>query len=45
VPFVVIRAMSDTADHQATQSFDEFIDEVGKQSAQMVLQYIQMQAK
>ncbi|MFD2729599.1 5'-methylthioadenosine/adenosylhomocysteine nucleosidase [Enterococcus camelliae] len=40
VPFLVIRAMSDTADHQATQSFDEFIEKAGKQSANMVLQFI-----
>src|SRR5699024_11164564 len=33
VPFLVIRAMSDTADHSASQSFDEFIDEAGKKSA------------
>lgn len=40
VPFIIIRAMSDTADHQATQSFDEFIEEAGKCSAEMVLAYI-----
>ena len=40
VPVVVIRAMSDTADHAATQSFDEFIDEAGQRSAEMVLTFI-----
>lgn len=40
VPFIVIRAMSDTADHTATQSFDEFIDEAGKKSAELVLNFI-----
>ena len=30
IPFLVVRAMSDTADGEATQSFDEFIDEAGK---------------
>lgn len=37
VPFVVIRAMSDTGDEEASQSFDEFIIQAGKQSAQMIL--------
>jgi hypothetical protein len=36
-PFVVIRAMSDTADGDAGQSFDEFIVDAGKRSAQMLL--------
>ncbi|AYW47996.1 5'-methylthioadenosine/S-adenosylhomocysteine nucleosidase [Tetragenococcus osmophilus] len=40
VPAVVIRAMSDTADHEATQSFDEFIDQAGKRSAEMVMTFI-----
>lgn len=37
LPVLVVRAMSDTADHEATISFDEFIIEAGKRSAQMVL--------
>ncbi|KRN88950.1 5'-methylthioadenosine/adenosylhomocysteine nucleosidase [Ligilactobacillus ceti] len=37
VPYVVVRAMSDVADGQADQSFDEFIIEAGKRSAQMIL--------
>lgn len=40
IPFLVVRAMSDTADHQATQSFDEFIEEAGKRSAEMVINFI-----
>lgn len=40
VAAVVIRAMSDTADHKATQSFDEFIDQAGKRSAEMVMTFI-----
>lgn len=40
VPAVVIRAMSDTADHAATQSFDEFIDQAGQRSAEMVMTFI-----
>lgn len=41
VPFLVVRAMSDTADHEATQSFDEFIEIVGKRSAEMVLAFVE----
>lgn len=41
VPFLVIRAMSDTADHEATQSFDEFIEVAGKRSAEMVLAFVE----
>lgn len=37
LPSLVVRAMSDTADHEAQQSFDEFIIEAGQRSAQMVL--------
>lgn len=37
VPFLVIRAMSDTADEHADQSFDEFIVTAGKKSAQLLL--------
>ena len=37
VGFSVIRAVSDTADEQANQSFDEFILEAGKRSALMIL--------
>ncbi|WP_413627085.1 5'-methylthioadenosine/adenosylhomocysteine nucleosidase [Fructilactobacillus vespulae] len=37
VPYVVVRAMSDTGDENANQSFNEFIVEAGKQSAQMLL--------
>lgn len=40
VPFLVIRSMSDTADHKATQSFDDFILEAGKKSAQMVCTFL-----
>lgn len=41
VPFVVIRAMSDTADHAAAQAFDDFIIDAGRQSAQMLLSFLQ----
>ena len=40
VPFVVIRAMSDVGDDNAGQSFDEFIVDAGKRSAQMLLAYL-----
>lgn len=38
VPYVVVRAMSDTGDEDAGVSFDEFIIEAGKRSAKMLLQ-------
>lgn len=42
VPCLVVRAMSDTADHEATVSFDEFIELAGKRSAEMVLHFINL---
>lgn len=38
VPYVVVRAMSDTADEDAGESFDKFIVDAGKRSAKMLLQ-------
>lgn len=38
VPYVVVRAMSDTADENAGVSFDDFIIDAGKRSAQMLLE-------
>lgn len=40
VPFVIVRAMSDTADEEAGVTFDEFIIEAGKKSALMVMELI-----
>lgn len=40
IPFLVIRAISDTADNQATQSFDTFIEEAGKKSAEIVVNFV-----
>lgn len=40
VPFVVIRAMSDVGDENASVSFDEFIIEAGKRSAAMLLAFL-----
>ncbi|MFT9098064.1 5'-methylthioadenosine/adenosylhomocysteine nucleosidase [Liquorilactobacillus sp.] len=37
VPFAIVRAMSDTGNEEAEISFDEFIIEAGKKSAQMIL--------
>lgn len=41
VPFVIVRAMSDVGDEEAGQTFDEFIIEAGKRSAQMILNWAQ----
>lgn len=38
VPYVVVRAMSDTGNEDAGVSFDEFIIDAGKRSAKMLLQ-------
>lgn len=38
IPYVVVRAMSDTADEDAGQSFDQFIIQAGKRSAKMLLE-------
>lgn len=40
IPFLVVRAISDTADNEAAQTFDEFIDEAGKKSAEMVIHFV-----
>lgn len=37
VPFLVVRAISDTADEEAGVSFEEFIERVGEQSAKFVV--------
>lgn len=39
-PFVIIRAISDSADEDASVSFDEFIITAGKKSAEMVLAFL-----
>jgi len=39
-PFMVIRAMSDTADHAANISFDEFIGEAGERSARTLITFL-----
>lgn len=40
LPFIVVRAMSDTAAHDANLTFDEFILEAGKRSAQVLLSFL-----
>ena len=37
LPFLVVRAMSDNANHEASVSFDEFIVEAGRRSAQALM--------
>lgn len=39
-PFIVVRAMSDTAAHDANITFDEFIIEAGKRSAEILITFI-----
>lgn len=41
LPFLVIRAMSDNANHEASISFDEFIVEAGHRSAQALMTLLQ----
>ncbi|WP_057896610.1 5'-methylthioadenosine/adenosylhomocysteine nucleosidase [Liquorilactobacillus oeni] len=42
VPFVIVRAMSDVGDEEAGQSFDEFILDAGRRSAQMILNVLKV---
>ncbi|WP_049526123.1 5'-methylthioadenosine/adenosylhomocysteine nucleosidase [Streptococcus pseudopneumoniae] len=41
LPFLVVRAMSDNANHEASVSFDEFIVEAGCRSAQALMTLLQ----
>ncbi len=40
-PCLVIRAISDTADHNATVSFDQFIVDAGRQSAEILIAFLE----
>lgn len=40
LPFMVIRAISDTADHNANITFDEFIQQAGKHSAETLITFL-----
>lgn len=42
VAFLAVRALSDTADAYATQSFDEFIIDAGRRSAKMVFKFLEI---
>lgn len=44
VPFLVIRTMSDTADDDAQQTYDNFIHEAAAQSAHIVLKMLEISA-
>lgn len=44
VPYLVIRAMSDVGDEEASQSFDEFVIDAGKRSAKMILTLLSEEA-
>lgn len=39
-PFIVVRAMSDNANHDANVSFDDFIVEAGRRSAQVLVTFL-----
>jgi len=41
LPFLVVRAMSDNANHEASISFDEFIVEAGRRSAQALIRLLE----
>lgn len=40
IPFLVIRAVSDVADEEASVSFEEFIELAGKKSAETVIRFL-----
>lgn len=42
LPFMVVRAMSDTASHDANITFDEFILEAGKRSAEALIAFLRV---
>ncbi|MGE4548917.1 MAG: 5'-methylthioadenosine/adenosylhomocysteine nucleosidase [Intestinibacillus sp.] len=42
VPFLVIRTMSDTADDQAQETYDNFIHDAAKQSAHIILKMLEI---
>ncbi|WP_162063414.1 5'-methylthioadenosine/S-adenosylhomocysteine nucleosidase [Vibrio taketomensis] len=42
VPFVVVRAISDVADKEATMSFDEFLPLAAKSSSEMVIKMVEL---
>ena len=42
LPFMVVRAMSDTASHDANITFDEFIVDAGKRSAETLIAFLKV---
>ena len=42
VPCLVVRAVSDTANNEAAQSFDDFIIEAGRKSGEMILYFLEL---
>lgn len=40
-PFIVVRAMSDTASHDANITFDQFIQEAGQKSAETLIRFLE----
>lgn len=44
-PFAVVRAVSDTADNEATVNFDEFVLMAGKRSAELVMLFLKNLSK
>lgn len=40
-PFIVVRAMSDTAAHDANITFDQFIQEAGQKSAETLIRFLE----
>lgn len=40
IPFIIIRAISDVGDEQAEQSYETFVEETGRKSADMLVDYL-----
>ncbi|WP_159722620.1 5'-methylthioadenosine/adenosylhomocysteine nucleosidase [Enterococcus sp. CSURQ0835] len=41
IPFLILRALSDTADQAATETHEEFVEHTGKASAELVTEFVQ----
>ena len=40
IPFLIVRAISDTADSEATETHEEFVNRTGTLSAQLVMEFV-----
>ena len=40
IPFLIVRAISDTADSDATETHEEFVNRTGTLSAQLVMEFV-----